>query len=187
MFFKVETNLKKLTVIILKGTTIEIARVNLQSKKCTFIYLLWKLVFWDWHKGEKSESPKEPCRLACIFKPANCICLNKYPCILSQNNNNNNNSQSSSSSHSSSNPHGCPMLQMDISLKGQVVILDEAHNIEDSSREAASGSLTTDQINNAVRNLNELSMYCNIARKGHKGGLLFLFKDFCCNFLKKRV
>ena len=28
-FFKVETNLKKLTVIILKGTTIKIARVNL--------------------------------------------------------------------------------------------------------------------------------------------------------------
>jgi len=73
------------------------------------------------------------------------------------------------------------MLQMDISLKGQVVILDEAHNIEDSSREAASGSLTTDQINNAVRNLNELSMYCSIAHKGHKGGLSFLFKDCCCN------
>ena len=45
---------------------------------------------------------------------------------------------------------------MEIDLKEQIVILDEAHNMEDSSRDAASGSLTTEQINQAIYNLQEL-------------------------------
>ena len=45
---------------------------------------------------------------------------------------------------------------MEIDLKEQIVILDEAHNMEDSSRDAASGSLTTEQINQAIYNLHEL-------------------------------
>ena len=45
---------------------------------------------------------------------------------------------------------------MEIDLKDQIIILDEAHNMEDSSREAGSGSLTTDQLNQAIHNLQEL-------------------------------
>lgn len=37
-------------------------------------------------------------------------------------------------------------LQMDISLKGQIVVLDEAHNIEDCAREAASYTVTQAQL-----------------------------------------
>jgi Fanconi anemia group J protein len=35
---------------------------------------------------------------------------------------------------------------MEISVKNQVVVLDEAHNIEDSAREAVSGSFNIDDI-----------------------------------------
>ncbi|KAF0296920.1 Fanconi anemia group J [Amphibalanus amphitrite] len=42
---------------------------------------------------------------------------------------------------------------MEISLKNQVVILDEAHNVEDSSREAASGSFQQAHIQDAIRDL----------------------------------
>ncbi|KAH3885494.1 hypothetical protein DPMN_009488 [Dreissena polymorpha] len=45
---------------------------------------------------------------------------------------------------------------MEINLKDQIVILDEAHNLEDSSRDAASGSITTEQISSAIHNLQEL-------------------------------
>ncbi|KAL4223086.1 Fanconi anemia group J protein [Mactra antiquata] len=45
---------------------------------------------------------------------------------------------------------------MEINLKDQIVILDEAHNIEDSSRDAASGSVTTEQITNAIENIQQL-------------------------------
>jgi Fanconi anemia group J protein len=48
---------------------------------------------------------------------------------------------------------------MDIQLKDQVVILDEAHNMEDCARDAASGSITTDQITKAIHNLQELSKW----------------------------
>jgi Fanconi anemia group J protein len=46
---------------------------------------------------------------------------------------------------------------MDITLKDQIVILDEAHNIEDCARDAASGSVTTDQITQSILNLQQLS------------------------------
>ncbi|CAL1537361.1 unnamed protein product, partial [Lymnaea stagnalis] len=42
---------------------------------------------------------------------------------------------------------------MAISIKGHVVILDEAHNIEDAAREAASQSITQESIVKAVRDI----------------------------------
>jgi Fanconi anemia group J protein len=42
---------------------------------------------------------------------------------------------------------------MEISLMGQIVILDEAHNIEDSSREAASFSVTQMQLLETIQDL----------------------------------
>lgn len=46
---------------------------------------------------------------------------------------------------------------MEISLKGQIVLLDEAHNIEDSAREAASQSITQEQIQRALQDMDTLS------------------------------
>lgn len=44
-------------------------------------------------------------------------------------------------------------LQMEINLKDQIIILDEAHNIEDSSREAGSQSLRQELIQKAITEL----------------------------------
>ena len=49
------------------------------------------------------------------------------------------------------------LLQMEINLKGQIVILDEAHNIEDSAREAASQKITQEQIQKALHDMDVLS------------------------------
>lgn len=46
---------------------------------------------------------------------------------------------------------------MMINLKDQIVVLDEAHNIEDSSREAGSIQLTTIQLEEARKDLEDLS------------------------------
>ncbi|BFZ04346.1 hypothetical protein BsWGS_07385 [Bradybaena similaris] len=61
-----------------------------------------------------------------------------------------------------------PMVReaMQISLKGHVVILDEAHNIEDSAREAASQSLTQDSILKAMWDIESL-MNANINLADH--------------------
>ena len=45
---------------------------------------------------------------------------------------------------------------MEINLTDQVLILDEAHNMEDSSREAASFSLTHADLQEAVMDLNRV-------------------------------
>ncbi|XP_059139041.1 Fanconi anemia group J protein homolog isoform X2 [Physella acuta] len=45
---------------------------------------------------------------------------------------------------------------MSISLKGHIVILDEAHNIEDSAREAASQSISQEIIQKAVADIDSL-------------------------------
>lgn len=45
---------------------------------------------------------------------------------------------------------------MSIGLDEQIVIIDEAHNIEDSSRDAASVSITKHQIELAMIDLNKL-------------------------------
>ena len=45
---------------------------------------------------------------------------------------------------------------MDISLKDQIVVLDEAHNVEDSARDAASLTLTAVELQNALDDLDRL-------------------------------
>ncbi|KAJ8312439.1 hypothetical protein KUTeg_009812 [Tegillarca granosa] len=55
---------------------------------------------------------------------------------------------------------------MEIELKDQIIILDEAHNIEDSAREAASGSLKMDQLNVAIKELDEMVVH-NIKTPEH--------------------
>lgn len=42
---------------------------------------------------------------------------------------------------------------MDIHLKNHVLILDEAHNIEDFSRESASCTITKDELQEAIAHL----------------------------------
>ncbi|NXJ12536.1 FANCJ protein, partial [Odontophorus gujanensis] len=56
---------------------------------------------------------------------------------------------------------------MEINLKGQVVILDEAHNIEDSAREAVSYSVTESQLNAAREEL-DFMVNNNIRQKDHE-------------------
>ena len=46
---------------------------------------------------------------------------------------------------------------MEINLKDQIVILEEAHNIEDSARESASNSVELDKLTEAVEDLNHMS------------------------------
>ena len=46
---------------------------------------------------------------------------------------------------------------MEINLKGQIILLDEAHNIEDSVRDAASQSVTQEQIQKALHDMDVLS------------------------------
>jgi Fanconi anemia group J protein len=56
---------------------------------------------------------------------------------------------------------------MDINLKEQVVILDEAHNIEDCARESASYSVTEVQLRFARDELDSL-VSNNIRKKDHE-------------------
>ncbi|XP_012938983.1 Fanconi anemia group J protein, partial [Aplysia californica] len=55
---------------------------------------------------------------------------------------------------------------MMISLKGHVVILDEAHNIEDAAREAASQSIGQDTLVKAIKDIDSL-MEQNISLADH--------------------
>ena len=50
---------------------------------------------------------------------------------------------------------------MDIHLKDQILILDEAHNIEDSSREATGFTFTQTQLEDARGDLQHMSKYKN--------------------------
>lgn len=70
---------------------------------------------------------------------------------------------------------------MDINLKGQIVVLDEAHNIEDCARESASYTLNQSQLLEAREDLEAMVTY-NI-RKDHHEPLL----AFCCSLLKYAV
>ena len=51
------------------------------------------------------------------------------------------------------------LTQVDINLSGNVVILDEAHNIEDSSREAASFTVSSESLSDAVDDLINISEF----------------------------
>lgn len=56
--------------------------------------------------------------------------------------------------------HVCSIIfffQMEISLKDQVVILDEAHNMEDTSRDSAGEKIGDDALEKAVNELDEMS------------------------------
>lgn len=46
---------------------------------------------------------------------------------------------------------------MGISLTGNILILDEAHNIEDTCRESASLSISQDSILDAIHNCEEVA------------------------------
>eukprot|EP00058_Branchiostoma_floridae_P013432 XP_002598920.1 hypothetical protein BRAFLDRAFT_79851 [Branchiostoma floridae] len=56
---------------------------------------------------------------------------------------------------------------MQISLKNHVIVLDEAHNIEDSAREAASFSMTEDQLDNCMSELENLVLH-NVQMDDHR-------------------
>ena len=49
---------------------------------------------------------------------------------------------------------------MKISLKDQIVIFDEAHNIEDVARDAASAVITGVELEEAVEELDQMSETC---------------------------
>jgi len=53
------------------------------------------------------------------------------------------------------------MFQMEIALTNQIVILDEAHNIEDSSREASSFSVSQTQLVDAMKDLETIGPLVN--------------------------
>ncbi|XP_069135470.1 Fanconi anemia group J protein homolog [Argopecten irradians] len=48
---------------------------------------------------------------------------------------------------------------MELNLKDQIIILDEAHNMEDAAREAASQTLSCDELEKAVKELDEMIAY----------------------------
>ncbi|KFP80428.1 Fanconi anemia group J protein, partial [Apaloderma vittatum] len=64
---------------------------------------------------------------------------------------------------------------MEINLKGQVVILDEAHNIEDCARESVSYSVTESQLRAAREELDSM-VNSNIRQKDHEP-----LRAVCCS------
>uniref|UniRef100_A0A3B4BT47 DNA 5'-3' helicase n=1 Tax=Pygocentrus nattereri TaxID=42514 RepID=A0A3B4BT47_PYGNA len=66
---------------------------------------------------------------------------------------------------------------MEINLKGQIVVLDEAHNIEDCARESASFTLNQTQLLQSREEIEGLVTY-NIRRSNHEPLLAF-----CCSLL----
>lgn len=70
------------------------------------------------------------------------------------------------------------LFQMDITLKGQVVILDEAHNIEDCARESVSYSVTESQLRAAREEL-DFMVNNNIRQKDHEA-----LQAVCCSLIK---
>lgn len=54
---------------------------------------------------------------------------------------------------------------MDINLKDQIIVLDEAHNVEDSAREAASLTLTAVDLQNTLDDLDRLGKENNQVSK----------------------
>lgn len=67
---------------------------------------------------------------------------------------------------------------MDINLKDQVVILDEAHNIEDCARESVSYGVTERQLQAAREEL-DFMVNSNIRQKHHEP-----LRAVCCSLIK---
>ena len=53
-------------------------------------------------------------------------------------------------------------LQMDINLKGDILILDEAHNIEDTCRESASFTVQQRQVQDAMKDCEEIVNHARV-------------------------
>uniref|UniRef100_A0A8C7M9I1 DNA 5'-3' helicase n=1 Tax=Oncorhynchus kisutch TaxID=8019 RepID=A0A8C7M9I1_ONCKI len=70
---------------------------------------------------------------------------------------------------------------MQINLKGQIVVLDEAHNIEDCARESASYTLNKPQLLSAREELDGMVTH-NIRRSNHEP-----LRAFCCSLLNCSV
>ena len=70
---------------------------------------------------------------------------------------------------------------MEISLKNQVVILDEAHNIEDSARDAASGSFKLEDVEMAMKDCEKM-VECQVLPRVHQGLASFLSR--LCNWMQ---
>ncbi|XP_065827225.1 Fanconi anemia group J protein-like isoform X2 [Oscarella lobularis] len=58
-------------------------------------------------------------------------------------------------------------FQMKLHLEEQIVILDEAHNIEDTSRDAASGVFTDEQLRDVLQDLNQMTT-AEILKESHE-------------------
>lgn len=67
---------------------------------------------------------------------------------------------------------------MDIKLSGQILVLDEAHNIEDSARESASFTLSYDSL---LSSRDELESMVRNSIRSDKHELL---RDFCYSLIK---
>uniref|UniRef100_A0A8C7UFV2 DNA 5'-3' helicase n=1 Tax=Oncorhynchus mykiss TaxID=8022 RepID=A0A8C7UFV2_ONCMY len=70
---------------------------------------------------------------------------------------------------------------MQINLKGQILVLDEAHNIEDCARESASYTLNKPQLLSAREELDGMVTH-NIRRSNHEP-----LRAFCCSLLNCSV
>ncbi|KAM7443565.1 Fanconi anemia group J protein [Porites harrisoni] len=57
--------------------------------------------------------------------------------------------------------------QLDINLKDQIIVLDEAHNVEDSAREAASLTLTAVDLQNTLDELDKL-VHLQVLTENHR-------------------
>ncbi|XP_012524836.1 Fanconi anemia group J protein isoform X2 [Monomorium pharaonis] len=68
---------------------------------------------------------------------------------------------------------------MQINLKGSIVILDEAHNIEDICREAANVILRDDEIKNAAKNCEDLSK-----KRNHDGAMFEPIQIYLTDMIK---
>lgn len=70
------------------------------------------------------------------------------------------------------------LLQMDINLSGQILVLDEAHNIEDCARESASFTLNYDSL---LSSRDELE---SMIRNGIRPDKHKPLRDFCYSLIK---
>lgn len=69
-------------------------------------------------------------------------------------------------------------LQMDINLAGQILVLDEAHNIEDCARESASFTLSYESLMSSREELDSMVTH-NIRRDKHEP-----LRNFCYSLIK---